>query len=176
MGDGPVRTALTRGAESSFTTLAGWYLAQNLAKIEHAIARLDGDELWWRPAEGTNSIANLMLHLAGNLRLWIGEGVGGVACDRDRAGEFAARGSLDRDALARQLRAAVELCQGVLDGLDDATLDRTLEIQGYSTSVLGAILHPVEHMSYHTGQILFAAKQLLGTGHGIELYPQHVGE
>ena len=46
----------------------------------------------------------------------------------------------------------------------------------YRSDGLGVVFHAVEHMSYHTGQILYLAKQVRGAGHGIELYPQHRGE
>lgn len=175
----PIRTALARGPSASFATVAGRYLAEYLAKIEVAAKALDEDALWWRPAPGTNSIGNLILHLDGNLSLWIGEGVGRTACERDRAGEFRAERSHDRAALLGLLSETVHHCIGTLDALEPIDLDETIDIQGYSTNVLGAVFHAVEHMSYHTGQILWAAKQVLGDraqGHGIEFYPQHSGE
>jgi uncharacterized damage-inducible protein DinB len=35
----------------------------------------------------------------------------------------------------------------------------------------GVLLHAVEHMAYHTGQIVFVAKQLAGERVEIEFYP-----
>ena len=52
--------------------LTGHYLP----KIDAAIGRLAEADLWWRPNEASNSIGNLMLHLAGNIRQWIVTGVG----------------------------------------------------------------------------------------------------
>src|SRR5438876_11140845 len=67
--------------------LTGHYLP----KIGAAIGRLAEADLWWRPNEASNSIGNLMLHLAGNIRQWIVSGVGGAPDERDRAAEFARR-------------------------------------------------------------------------------------
>ncbi len=179
MSTQPVVTALSRGATADFAELAGRYLEEYLAKIEVAVASVDEMELWWRPAQATNSIGNLILHLRGNLSLWIGEGVGLTACDRDRASEFSADRSHDGPALIDALAEEVSFCQGTLDSLDPGDLVQEIDVQGYQTTILGAIFHAVEHMGYHTGQILYAAKQILGErsgGHGIELYPQHAGE
>src|SRR4029450_1506676 len=58
-------------------------LDEGLAKIEHCVAQLSDEQLWWRPRPDMNSIANLMLHLAGNLRQWIISGIGGAPDVRD---------------------------------------------------------------------------------------------
>lgn len=175
MSRAPIRTALSQGPCPAFPVLAGRYLGEYLEKIHHAVDRLDDDQLWWRPAAGTNSIANLLLHLAGNLSLWLRGGVGGEEILRDRAGEFAADHSHSRDKLLARLDDAVARCRAMLESFDGA-LDRRLTVQKYETDVMGAVFHAVEHMAYHTGQILYVAKLLGGAGHGIELYPQHRGE
>jgi hypothetical protein len=60
----------------------GWH------KIEHCVAQLDDEQIWWRPrpeiSPQMNSIANLMLHLSGNMRQWIIAGVGGSKDIRNR--------------------------------------------------------------------------------------------
>ena len=43
-----------------------------------ALTRLTDDQIWSRGAPHENSIANLILHLCGNVRQWIGAGVGGL--------------------------------------------------------------------------------------------------
>lgn len=176
MSEHPVRTALAQGPCPSFQLLAARYLEEYLAKIRLAVSRLDEDQLWWRPASGTNSIGNLLLHLSGNLSLWLGQGLGEITYARDRAGEFSAERSQGRDALLEGLANTVEVCQQILTEHEGGALDRMVEVQGYQTDALGVIFHAVEHMSYHTGQILWAAKQALGEEHGIEFYPRHRGE
>ena len=46
-------------------------------KIQHCLSQLSDDQVWWRPRQEMNSIGNLLLHLAGNIRQWIVAGVGG---------------------------------------------------------------------------------------------------
>ncbi len=176
MSDTPIPTALSQGPCPSFWILASRYLGENLEKICRATATLDDAGIWWRPAAGTNSAGNLMLHLAGNLSLWIGQGIGGEAFDRDRAAEFAAEGGHSGEDLRSRLAAVVGRCREILEAREGEPLERRFEIQGYDTDVLGAVFHVVEHMSYHTGQILWLVKARRGEGHGIEFYPRHGGE
>ena len=172
MGSHPV-TALSRGPAATFGELAARQLEEYLAKIRFALERLPANRLWWRPAPGTNSVGNLVLHLCGNLSLWVLSGIGGEVVVRDRAGEFAAEGGGDAAELTARLASVVARCTVVLRGLDPGDLARRRAIQGYDTDVLGAAFHAVEHMSYHTGQILLLLKQSLPAGERVELYPQH---
>src|SRR5947209_212425 len=48
-----------------------------LPKIERCLEALSEDDVWWRPDEHSNSIANLLLHLNGSTRAWIVDVVGG---------------------------------------------------------------------------------------------------
>lgn len=185
---GPPRTALSRGPTGAFPELAARYLGEYEGKIRYAVARLSDDQLWWRPHAGCNSVGNLLLHLAGNLTQWVVGGIGGMAgepVERDRGAEFAAdaantanaANAAGRDELLARLAGAVARAQEVVRRLTAADLARPLRIQGYATDVLGAAFHAVEHMSYHTGQIVATAKQLTGgDGEPFELYPQHRDE
>jgi uncharacterized damage-inducible protein DinB len=168
-----VATALTRGRGANVQEMAARYLEEYVAKIRFAVERLPPERLWWRPAEGCNSAGNLLLHLCGNLSLWLLKSVGGEDFTRDRAGEFAATGGADGPELVARLEAIVGRCTALLRRLGDADLARALVVQGYDTDVLGVVFHAVEHMSYHTGQILWLLKQALPAGERVELYPQH---
>ena len=152
---------------SAFIAQSREYLAvEYLKKIEAAIAPLSTEQLWWRANDASNSIGNLILHLAGNVRQWIVGGVGGVEVTRDRAREFATRETLPAATLVVELRRAVKGACDVLDRLDPATLDDRRQIQRFDTTVLGAIYHVVEHFSMHTGQIILLAKMQTGKDAG----------
>jgi uncharacterized damage-inducible protein DinB len=172
MPDQPFTNALARGPDPDFPLLAAWYLHEYRDKIHRALARVTPEELWWRPAPRVNSLGNLVLHICGNLSLWILAGLGGSSYTRDRAGELAAERSHDREQLLARLDEVIAGCAAVAEGLGRTELGRRVVIQGYPTNVLAALFHAVEHMSYHTGQILQLAKQLPG-GAELELYPQH---
>jgi uncharacterized damage-inducible protein DinB len=70
----------------------------------------------------------------------------------------------------------VARCAALLRRLGPADEGRALTVQGYATDVRGAVFHAVEHMGYHTGQILMLLKQALPADQPVELYPQHHGE
>jgi uncharacterized damage-inducible protein DinB len=176
MKTSPVPLALGRGPASDFRELAARYLEEYLGKIRYAVARLPAERLWWRPAPAVNSVGNLLLHLTGNLSLWVLAGVGGEPYRRDRAGEFAARGGRTASELEAGLAAVVDRCAALLRSLTEDDERRAVSIQGYATDVRGAVFHAVEHMGYHTGQILMLLKQALPADEQIELYPQHRGE
>lgn len=135
------------------------YLATEYpSKIRLAVAKLSHEEVWRRANDQSNSIGNLIVHLAGNIRHWIVAGIGGARSDRDRAAEFAMRDGPGVDELLALLDDAVRSADAVIAAQTDADLIRECEIQGRNTTVLAAIYHVVEHFSMHTGQILMLAK------------------
>jgi len=70
----------------------------------------------------------------------------------------------------------VRECRQIVTSLDDQALDATHTVQGYSVSGLGILLHAVEHMSYHTGQIVMMAKAIRDrSGDRLEFYPHLLG-
>lgn len=127
-------------------------------KLRKTLDALPADALWWRANEQSNSVGNLLLHLAGNVRQWIVSGVGGAADKRFRAGEFTAKGGQSLDELWATIDAALGDADAVIATLDEAALSRRLTIQGREVSVLEAVYHVVEHFSLHLGQIILIAK------------------
>jgi uncharacterized damage-inducible protein DinB len=145
------------------------YLAKEYAvKIRLCLEELSDEDLWWRPHEHANSIGNLLLHLAGNIRQWIVSGVGGAPDTRLRQAEFDERGPLPRDEVLRRLDAALSDTDQVLRALDPAALTQDRQIQGRDTNVFRAIYHVVEHFGMHTGQIAYITK--LRTGEDLGFY------
>src|ERR1041384_8138943 len=163
--------------------------AHYLPKLTEAIERLSEADLWWRPNDASNSIGNLMLHLAGNIRQWIVSGVGGApdrrgparevwrrgapTAARDRAGEFSRREPLPRDELLAILTEAVLEADAVIARTDPAGLNDRRPVQGRSVTALQAIYHAVEHFGMHTGQIVYIAK--LRSGADLGFYAMEAG-
>jgi len=131
-------------------------------RIEDCVRRLNHDQIWTRNAQNVNSVGNLVLHLCGNIRQWIGFGVGDLADQRDRDSEFAARGGLEPEQLSERLKAAVSQAAGIIRNFDQARLMEKVTIQNYDVTKMEAIYHVVEHFSQHTGQIMFVTKMLTG--------------
>jgi uncharacterized damage-inducible protein DinB len=153
-----------------FPELSAALLQEYADKIRIGLGRLSEEQVWWRPNRECNSAGNLVLHICGNLSLWVLKGLGGIDYERDRANEFRASHSRSKAELLAYLTETVEQCRAVLSNVN---LDKRLSLQGYDVDGLAGLYHAVEHASQHTGQILFIVKQLAP---GFEFYPQHADE
>lgn len=153
------RNARVNPTATEFVARSRYLLGEEYrTKLRLTLDALPGDALWWRANEQSNSVGNLLLHLAGNVRQWIVSGVGGATDKRFRAGEFAANGGQSLDELWATLDAALRDADAVIATLDDTALARRLTIQGREVSVLEAVFHVVEHFAMHMGQIILIAK------------------
>jgi uncharacterized damage-inducible protein DinB len=144
------------------TTYSASKLRQLAGRIKTCLDRLDEDQIWARGGDNANAVGNLCLHLAGNLRQWIGHGVAAMPDIRTRDLEFAARGGTPKDELWRRLSATAEETAAIIEKLTAQDLRRMTRVQKYDITVMEAVLHVVEHFSQHTGQILFATKAFTG--------------
>ena len=134
----------------------------HLPRIERCVEKLTEDETWWRPSAESNSVGNLLLHLAGNLRQWVVSGVGGERDQRARQAEFDERGPLPSGLTLAKLQASVTDADRVLSTADPVTLLTERRVQGRDVTGLYAIYHAVEHFSMHTGQIILLTKMRKG--------------
>lgn len=137
-------------------------LNQLTGRITACLDRLALEQIWSRGTENENAVGNLVLHLCGNVRQWIGYGVGGLDDIRVRDREFEARGGAAPTDLKGRLEAAIREAVTVLAEVTSAQLLDVVTIQNYKLTKLEAIYHVVEHFSQHTGQIIFATKQMTG--------------
>jgi uncharacterized damage-inducible protein DinB len=129
-----------------------------LPKIERCLDILSEEDVWWRANESSNSIGNLLLHLAGSTRAWIVGVAGGSPSPRDRQREFDERERIPRAELIARLRRTVADADEALARLDAGTLLERRQARDEEVTVLLAIYHAVEHFSMHTGQIIMLAK------------------
>jgi uncharacterized damage-inducible protein DinB len=129
-----------------------------LPKIERCLDALSEEDVWWRANESSNSIGNLLLHLAGSTRAWIVGVAGGSPSPRDRQREFDERERIPRAELIARLRQTLADADEALARLDAGTLLERRQARDEQVTVLLAIYHAVEHFSMHTGQIIMLAK------------------
>jgi uncharacterized damage-inducible protein DinB len=159
------------GPGQAFAAECVRYLCETyLPRIERAARELPASDLWWRPNDRCTSVGNLLLHLQGNVRQWIVSGLSGAPDRRERAAEFDARDGPDVDTLLARLRAGVDEACDVIAGLPPESWTSRVSIQGFETTVLGAVLHVVEHFSWHTGQVAWIAKLRAGADHRIAFF------
>ncbi len=152
---------------TAFLALSREYLSgEYLPKIRRALEGLTLQDIWWRPNRASNSIGNLVLHLAGNSRQWVVAGIGGQPDTRERQAEFDAREGAGRDELLSLLEETLAEVDAVLAGIREESLEEERNVQGLPGTVLSAVYHVVEHFSMHTGQILYLSKLRTGTDLG----------
>jgi uncharacterized damage-inducible protein DinB len=144
---------------TEFIARSRHYLAYEYPrKIELCLRELPSDALWRRPAEGSNSVGNLLMHLEGNIRQWIVSSVGGAPDHRQRSAEFAATDGGDAKLLFGNLRATLDAADAIIGALSAEDLATQRMVQGRHVTVFDAIYHVVEHFSLHTGQIILLTK------------------
>jgi uncharacterized damage-inducible protein DinB len=152
-----------RTPDQEFLEASRIFLATDLMpRVLHCVHEMSESDLWWRPNEASNSVGNLVIHLAGNLRQWILEGLGEIPSHRDRDAEFTVRGPVPKDELIAILQSAVNEVVSLLQGFDASRLLERRHVQIYDVSALQAVYHVVEHFSYHVGQIVYIYKLRTG--------------
>ena len=130
------------------------------AQIDVCLDALTDGQLWWRPNEQSNSVANLLIHLAGSNRYYFDHVIGGQEDRRDRAAEFAARDRRSKPALRQLWQDSVASTGRALDTFDMSRLMETTDRTGKQTTFAQILLHVSHHNSVHMGQIVYIAKQL----------------
>ncbi len=140
-----------------------------LPRLEETLEILPSEGIWWRPHAGGTSIANLLLHLEGNVRQWILCGLGGQQDERQRQKEFTVEEGETAELFPALAATVIEAC-GVIEAQSAEELARPVVIQGFETSKLKAVYHVLEHFAWHTGQVVWIAKMLAGKAHGLSFY------
>lgn len=137
---------------------------ESFSRIIRCIELLSEDQLWHAPNEHTNSVANLVLHLNGNIRQWLLDGFFGISYTRIRENEFSARKSHTKEELISIIKSLLVDIQRVINIIAIDMLLRRKTIQShFDVSGYAIISHVIEHASYHTGQIAQLTKIMLDT-------------
>lgn len=160
----PRQDALT----NEFIRVSRHQLRERFRRIELCVGKLSDEQLWTRNHENENTVGNLILHLAGNIRQWLVSGVGGEPDKRNRDAEFARREPVDRNEALSLLRLAIDDADRVLSSVSAEDLAKKRKIQAFTVTGLHAIYHAVEHLAEHTGQIIWVTKRL--TGEDLKIY------
>jgi hypothetical protein len=135
-------------------------------RLRACVEPLTEEQVWWRPNPASNSIANLILHLSGNVGQWLVASFNHERDARNRPAEFAAESGLPASQLLAILGATMDEAALVLTRLTEADLVAPYEIQGYHVTGLEAVYQVVEHFGLHYGQIAYVAKSLTGNDLG----------
>jgi len=165
---------------AAFVAAATDMLRKGLHKIEHCVAQLDDNQLWWRPqpeiTPQMNSIANLLLHLAGNMRQWIIAGVGGAKDIRDRPLEFSDRSNRPKAEILGQLKATIAEAAAAIARLTVSDLTAARRVQGFDTNVTAAIFQTLCHFHGHVQEIIHLTREQLGDRYRFDFVPKSAAQ
>src|SRR4030095_6457025 len=108
-------------------------------------------------------VGTLAIHVAGNLRHFVGAVLGNTGYVRDRDAEFSTRG-LTRAAVGEELNRAVRDVITTFDHIDPAVLDSQYP-QKVAGVVLGTrrwLIHLAVHLGFHLGQAGYLRRIVTG--------------
>lgn len=171
-------TAATQAAEAAGAIpephAAAHLLLREIGAARRQILAYPDDDAPWRTLPGwPNPGGTLALHLAGNLRHFVGAVLGGTGYVRDRTGEFSRQG-LTRTELASELLAAEVAVRTVLEALPAEALDQPWpsSFSGLAPSPVRIparlfLLHLVAHAAYHLGQLDYHRRAVCGSSDGV---------
>jgi hypothetical protein len=131
---------------------------------EGAMAQVSDEQLPAVLDPEMNSIAQIVKHMAGNMRSrWTNFLTSdGEKSDRHRDSEFEAPPAT-REALMNTWESGWRCVFDALEPLGAADVDRKVTIRGEAHSVMQAVNRQIAHYAYHVGQIVFLAKHLQHT-------------
>jgi len=133
------------------------FIEANHKEITAAVSELPQAVLHFTAGGKVNSIAMLIKHTAGAEKLLIPQMVGGKTIQRNREEEFAAgdeTAAVLLASLAESLRAARETLEELPDA--DLALEKEVTFSAGKRVISNewAILHDLEHVAHHKGQII----------------------
>ena len=130
-------------------------ILRELRALDREIAAYpDDDSLWQTPTGITNSAGTLVLHLAGNLRHFIGAALGKSSYKRNRDAEFSTK-DLSREELRAEVHATIEELESAFDKITVDQLEAAypLLLQERRVRTVDWLVHLSVHLGYHLGQI-----------------------
>ena len=142
-------------------TLAALF-KRDLTKLYTEIEQYNSEEKLWATEKSiANSAGNLCLHLVGNLKTYIGAGLGGFAYTRNRELEFSLKGVPKAELLAMVAETRT-IVDETLHTLPATSLQQEYPLLVFTekTSTEYLLIHLVAHLSYHLGQINYHRRLL----------------
>jgi len=149
--------------------LINTFLRRELRSLRLELEAYPDEQLLWALPPGLpNSAGTLALHLAGNLRHYVGALLGGTGYVRNRDEEFAAR-DVPRDVLLAQIAEAEAAIESTLPRLSEEQMSLPFPepIREHHLQTGELLLQLAVHLSYHLGQVSYHRRLVTGNGQGV---------
>jgi uncharacterized damage-inducible protein DinB len=131
-------------------------------QVRAALAPLSDEQIWSRPNEQSNSVGNLVLHLAGSINYYLNRNHGGLDFTRDRAAEFAERRAIPKAELLATFDAMVANAERTFASLTPERLSAPSPEPTMHAFVIEDLINVLAHFATHAGQIVWIAKSFDG--------------
>ncbi len=153
-------------------------LRRDLRCLIREVEAFPDDATLWRTVPGiANSAGNLALHVAGNLRAYVGGVLGGSGYQRNREREFSQREGSRAEVVAALVAASEEIEAG-LQVLTMEALAAPIphDVMGVRPATGRWLLHLATHLAFHLGQAGYVRRALTGEagGTGVMSIPELV--
>lgn len=130
---------------------------RDINRLTEEVKSYQDEEALWKVLPGTtNSAGNLVQHLIGNLKTYIGNPFGNIGYERNREAEFSAR-LFTREEFIATLEELLGIISFSLSKIPseamDATYPREILIMHPDQTIEFILVHLSAHLSYHLGQI-----------------------
>ena len=135
---------------------------RDISKLITEIKSYSNEADLWKTADGiSNSGGNLCLHLAGNLKHFVGMVLGNIAYERVREKEFSDK-NIPTAVLVKSLEGTLQAVTQTLRNLNDEELDKVypLDVFGKEMTTGWFLIHLYGHLNYHLGQINYHRRLL----------------
>jgi len=139
-----------------------------------ALAQFSDPEFFHLPDPESNSAAQIVKHIAGNLRSRWKDFLttDGEKPDRDRDQEFVLTAADTRQELMRRWEESFQIVFDNIASLEPEDFQKTVTIRGEPHTILQAMNRSLMHTAYHVGQILYVGKHLRGTEWIVQSIPK----
>src|SRR4051812_6613902 len=145
------------------------FLRRELRSLRLELEAYPDEQLIWALPPGLpNSAGTLALHLAGNLRHYVGALLGGNGYIRNRDEEFAAR-DIPRAVLLAQLSEAEAAVAATLPSLGEERMSQPFPepIREHVLETGEFLLQLAVHLAYHLGQVSYHRRLVTGDVRGV---------
>lgn len=149
--------------------LIGHFLLRELRSLRLELEAYPDEELIWALPPGLpNSAGTLALHLAGNLRHYVGAILGGTGYIRNRDEEFAAR-DIPRAVLLAQISEAEVAVESTLPLLSEEQMSLPFPepIREHHLQTGELLVQLAVHLAYHLGQVSYHRRLVTGDAQGV---------
>jgi uncharacterized damage-inducible protein DinB len=135
---------------------------RDLMRVKDELRSYNDPQLIWVLQNGiSNSAGNLVLHIEGNLKHFVGAILGNTGYVRNRVDEFSKK-NIPLEVLINGLNETNEVVKNCLSKLSLADLEEIFPVQvfGYDMTTRFFLIHLLSHLNYHLGQINYHRRMI----------------